>query len=90
MKSPIATTARMIARVEEPAVPVRPHLEVAAPLAPEEEEEERDREEKRDREQTTDGCDHGLKLEHDDDDRDQRDDPDAAGERRDPVPEAAS
>ena len=73
--------------VEERAVPVRPRLQVASALAPEQEQEERDREEERDLQQPAHRRENRLEGEHDDDDRDQRDDPEAARERRDAVPE---
>ena len=73
--------------VEQLAVPVRPRLEIAAALSPEQEQEERDREEERDLEEPADRVDDRLELKHDDDERDQRDDPDPAGERRDAIPE---
>ena len=52
--APMSTTARAIAAVEHPPGAIRPCLEVAAALAPDEEEEERDREEERDPEQAAD------------------------------------
>ena len=73
--------------VEEPSVPVRPRLEVAAPLAPEQEEEERDREEEGDAHEPADGREHGLEREDHDDERDERHDPEPPHERRNPFPE---
>ena len=73
--------------VEELAVPVRPRLEVAAALPPDEEQEERDREEERDLEDPADRRDDGLEREHDDDERDHRDDSEPARQRRDALPE---
>ncbi len=64
--------------VEDPLTPVRPGLDVGAPLAPEQEEEERDREEERDPQQSTDRREHFVEREHDDDRGNQRDDQKAA------------
>ena len=57
--------------VEHAPGAVRPRLEIAAPLAPDEEEEERDREQECDPEQPADRRQHRLEREHDDDERDQ-------------------
>ena len=57
--------------VEHAPGAVRPRLEIAAPLAPDQEEEERDREDERDPEQPADRRQHRLEREHDDDERDQ-------------------
>ncbi len=86
-QSPIATHGENDSGVEELAVPLRPRLEIAAALAPDEEQEERDREEERDLQDPADRRDDRLEREHDDDDRDHRDDPEPPGERRDAVPE---
>ena len=72
--------------VEQAPVPLRPRFEVSPPLAPDEEEEERDREEERDPHDSPDGRQHGLKREHDDDQRREGDDAEPADERRDPLP----
>ena len=64
--------------VEEPPVPLRPGLEVAAPLAPHEEEEESDREVERDPQDAAHRCDDRFEREHDDDEGDRRNDRDAA------------
>ena len=76
--APMSTTARAIAAVEHAPGAVRPRLEVAAALAPDEEEEERDREEEPDPQQPAGDREHRLEREHDDDERDQGDDREAA------------
>ena len=70
----MSTTASADRAVEHAPAALRPRLEVAAPLAPDEEEEERDREAERDPEQPADRGQHRLEREDDDDERDQRHD----------------
>ena len=72
--APTSTTRQPDRPVEHPPRAIRPRLEVAAPLAPDEEEEERDREEERDPQQPADRREHRLERQHDDDERDQGDD----------------
>ena len=73
--------------VEELPIPVGPRLEVAAPLPPDEKQEQCDREEERDLQDSADRRDDRLERQHDDDERDERDDPEPARQRRDAIPE---
>src|SRR5581483_10461030 len=59
----------------------RPHRDLLAPLAPHEEDEERDREDERDAREDEQRDDGRLELEHDDDPRDRRDDQEPAQRR---------
>ena len=77
----MSTTARIDRGVEHPPAAVAPRLDVAAPLAPEQEEEEGDREEERDPQQAADGRDHLLEREDDDHGRDEPDDQEAPHHR---------
>ena len=69
--APMSTTREPDRAVEHPPGAVRPRLEIAAPLAPDEEEEERDREHERDPEQTADRGQHRLERQHHHRERDQ-------------------